>query len=821
MARALAERLGASPLVERVDWGAPLGGFSPRAVRLADDETFERAAERLEASAALVRRPTIDGVIGALVLELAQGDGEGARVEDVAGLEALVRAVGETAAAPAAEPPPLATLGGGDPDAWQPLATPNGRFLILRVTPREDPTSLNADAEAVAEIRRVIASARGLDPPVDIGLTGVDVVEADETALATTDSAIASTIAAIVITALLIVAFHGWRKPVLAMAALLFGIAWSFGFLTLAIGHLQVLSVVFVVILLGIGIDFGIHLSTTLEEYRHRRPEEDFAPAMAATMRSAAPGITAGALTTAAAFLVTTFTDFRGVAEMGLIAAGGIVLCLLSMFTVYPALLALIAPRRRHITPLEARRFHVFRSEWLLGLDRRPRVPIAIASAATLAGLALAWGIRFDSDILAFQPASLPSVEWQRRLADEGDASVWFAVSVTDDLMEARRRAAELRSRETVSHVGGIAVLFPPEEPRRLRRLAAIDAATRADDAPTTGAGLAAELAGLAAATDAALAREDLPGEWRDALEGLRRTTGDALLAVERGGPEGERRVRSAYERLRGRVRDALDPSPLTPDDLPASLLAPYVDASDPDRPRYALEIHPRLDRPAFDSPLEPAFLARFVDDVSSVDPEATGVIYQIYHSSRVIRDSFVRAGLAALVVVVAIVLVMFRSVRDSMLAVAPVVMGFVLTLGVMRLIGQPINLANIIVLPLLFGIGVDNGIHMLHRYRLNPHERPLGLTHGTGKGIALTSLTTMAGFGTMMISRHKGISGLGLTLAIGIGLTLVACLLVMPAWLEWRQRHAPRRAPITGGTRVRPVSHPPPGPAPARGRSS
>jgi predicted RND superfamily exporter protein len=118
-----------------------------------------------------------------------------------------------------------------------------------------------------------------------------------------------------------------------------------------------------------------------------------------------------------------------------------------------------------------------------------------------------------------------------------------------------------------------------------------------------------------------------------------------------------------------------------------------------------------------------------------------------------------------------------------------PTLVGFWLTFGVMGWLDDPIDPANIIVLPLLFGIGVDAGVHVMHRYRQEPTHRPLGMASGTGKGVALTCYTTVIGFGALMTAQHRGIAGLGFVMSLGIALTLLACVFVLPAMLEWRQR--------------------------------
>lgn len=231
-----------------------------------------------------------------------------------------------------------------------------------------------------------------------------------------------------------------------------------------------------------------------------------------------------------------------------------------------------------------------------------------------------------------------------------------------------------------------------------------------------------------------------------------------------------------------------LDPAPLTEADLPAEIMRSYVAEDAQGRRRIALEVFPQLP-PGIDSPLDPRFLPRFVADLQRVDPAVTGVVTQIYFSGDLIKRAYLIAGVLALAAVFCLVVLDFQSVTDALLAILPVAVGFAVTFGVLWLVGEQINPANVIVLPLMFGIGVDFGVHMLHRYRVDDATRPLGLSAGTGKGIALTALTTIIGFGAMLVARHRGIASLGFVLALGVALTLLACLTLMPALLELRSR--------------------------------
>ncbi|MFW6060460.1 MAG: MMPL family transporter, partial [Phycisphaeraceae bacterium] len=707
----------------------------------------------------------------------------------------------------------------GEAREWQYLRTENGRFFLLRVTPRREAGALSPYKEAIAEIRAVLEETRAAHPDVAFGLTGIEAIEADETAAATADSTRASVLAVVLIALVLVTAFHSFRVPMMLIAALGIGIGWTFGFAALVVGHLQVISVIFVVLLLGLGIAFGIHLASGFELVRHAYPDTraGFRSALQQTLERIGPGLLTGAVTTAAAFATTMFTDFRGVAEMGMIAGAGVILCLFAMCSVYPALLRLVKPGHRHVWAMGARRVHLFEERWVMGFVRRPRATLIVAAVVTLASLAAITQMRFDYNLMALMPRGVDSVEWQRRIVEQGEQSVWAATSIVDDLDEARRLTERFRGLETVESVGGVGWLFPEGEARRAAMMEQVrgrvgEAAARVVEAgrsaKTQAAGGDRELLERVAALRLALglAAFRAPAELQGELEALRASLGAFVEAA--GALSSDQRaarleaLRADYQRWRyevaQRIEQALAPGPVRLSDLPASLLEPYVSEAIDGQRKFALEIYPRL--PAgIDDPLDPRFLGAFVRDVYSVDDEATGVVVQIHESGELIWRAYLWAGMYALLAVFVIVAVDFHSFRDAALALVPVAVGFAVTFAVMWLAGVAINPANIIVLPLMFGIGVDAGVHILHRWRQSPHDEPPGLTAGTGKGVTLTSLTTMIGFGALMLASHRGIASLGFVLAVGVGLTMLACWTVMPAWLAWRNERAAskRRLPV------------------------
>jgi hopanoid biosynthesis associated RND transporter like protein HpnN len=851
-AREFVDELGAAlqarqDAVREVIWRFPSSEFAPRCVRLlpmkaegrVGDTNFEAQLAQIAQAKTLLASATPWQMLGAVADQMRQADaaatahdwGDQGIADELSNLGRLMDGFALRLQADS-RTPGLGALVGDPAEAgaqWEYQETDNGRLAFVRVTPKLDHNAINALAPALESIRGVVAAVVARHPGVQVGITGIDVVESDETQAATSDSTLAAILAAGLIAVLLVVAFQSWRTPVLLMVSLGMAVAWAFGALTLLVGHLQVISIVFVVLLLGLGIAYGIYLASRFEMVRHGYADspEGFKQAMRDSIVTMGPGTIVGSLTAAASFATTIFTDFRGVAEMGLISGLGLLLCLLAMFSVFPALLRLVKPGHRHVTPMESRYISFFQERWVMPFVRHPRVTLLVAGLLTAASLAAVGTMRFDYDLIKLQPKGMPSVDWQERIIRDGKESIYngtILVAVRDgqgkiDPAATLQRAGELTAelywmrdgqgrrvpRPTIAKVRGVGLLFPKDEARKLDMLRRLRAElepdlTRAAERPQEGVepanplGAGLLLMGMQTALRAQ-SRGEVPQPIRAALTGLDGSIThlyQALVTL----PVDQREARLAglqhdYEQWRQdsarQIADALDTGPIQLADMPKELMRPYV-AGDG---RLALEVVPQVQDVGahkVDSPLDPVFLHAFVTQMQQVDSGATGVVVQVYESGHLILTSYTKAGLWALAVVFLIVAAAFGSVIDTLMTMVPVVAGFAVTFGVMRLAGMQINAANIIVLPLMFGIGVDSGVQIIYRNRADPSGSPPGLTSGTGKGVTVTVLTSMIGFGTMMLARHRGIFSLGFVLTVGIGLTLLACWMVLPALLQLRR---------------------------------
>ncbi len=834
--------------IRRAEWGAPADDFSARTSRLLPMAQFEAVLKEAMQAEPLLEHPTPGGLIDAVTTGLARG-GEDPEVDEqeivaeLTRLDELIEGMHRVLARPPDEAAGQhetsilqAHLAGPvSEDDWQYMASPNGRLLFVRITPRLTEDVLSAVADAIEAARGVMAEVQQRYPEVEAGLTGVEVVETDETEAIQADATLASILAFLLIATMLVLAYHNWQTPLLVMMALLIGIAWAFAHVVLSVGHLQLLSVFFIAILLGLGVDYGIHLAATYE--RVRRDFADgpahFEPALARTLSLAGPGVLTGAVTTAAAFATIIFTDFSGVAEMGMIAFGGILLCLLAMFTIFPALLRMARHSHRHVMPPQTKRLDIYQERWSMPFVAHPWRTLIIAGLTVAVCIPIVMRIGFNYDLLDMQPRGLESVHWQQRIIEDGEQSIWFGVSISDDLDELRKRREAFLHKPTTGGVGGIGMLMPPDDEQKVARIDALpdsfrkavegvlaeaDAAEQVTDDEEDAPSLDAEADGpafddaigrLQMLLSAARERDDVPVVIAEAMSDLEQTvrrTTDLLRGLDDA--EYERRLKVLQHEYRGfqlttahQLEALLDTSPLGKDDLPEALLRPYIDRTDPQRPRYALEVYPRLpELNAISSPLDPAFLPTFHRDLEAVDPGITGVVVQVYHFGELIRDSYTKAGIYAFLVVMALLWLSFRVLTDAVMCLLPVALGFCTSFAILVLAGESINVANITVLPLMFGIGVDAGVHMIHRFRQYPKEQPGGLTHGTGKGITLTSLTTMIGFSALMTASHGGIFSLGFIMTIGLALTMLTCWTVVPACLELRRRHRARLT-ASGGT--------------------
>lgn len=786
---ALEGRLKRNPHVAGATAGFPREDAPVSLVLTQPIERVREVVDEMSQAGPVVGAPTLDALLGLSALggtNLADAQREGLR-----GLLERTHAVATGRGA--------SVLGMEQSRGTERLVSSTGRLMTALVSLKQSSAAdasagdaeegVNHRGRAITALRSEISDLKSEIAEfkaIPVGVTGVPVLESDETALSMRDAALASLISLTLIAGLMLAAYRGVVVPVLAVVSLLIGMAWSFGWATLAVGHLQLLSVAFASMLLGLGIDVAIHIIARLELVH--ADHDHLGEAIAQAFRGVGPGILTASLTVAAASAAMALTSFSGVAEMGIIAAGGMVLCTLSIMCCLPAMFMLM-PR-----PEVRLRSHV-------GGVSRPymgalgpafhRHPLPVLAGAVVVFGAFGWmalGTRYDPDLQKLMPTNTESVIWQKRLEADDEKSVWHAVVVARDMPEARALTERLRGLDVVSDVGGVGMLIRPaeemsEKKKALARLPDVSAAiqlTERDAAPPS----ATEIEGLRK-TAASLATR-----WKEKDAALS-ASASAVAAL---GDDDADRAMAGYHRdrlgLLRRMKALRDAKAPGPDDLPPALRELMVGRDG----ALLLRVYPKSD-PGGESVLAPARLAAFASAVLAAAPGATGPAIQIHESTRLITRAYLDAGLYALAAIVVLLLLDFgvhpRGVGDALCALLPVALGGVLMLAIMDLAGIPLNFANMIVLPLLIGIGVGCGVHAVRRWRLQPNDHPLGLAGGSGRAITLTTLTTVFGFAAMMTGQHRGIWSLGFVMSVGLAAVWAVTILVLPAVLRLRRGRA------------------------------
>ncbi|MBI1831881.1 MAG: MMPL family transporter, partial [Planctomycetes bacterium] len=351
----------------------------------------------------------------------------------------------------------------------------DGKLAFLLASPVKDKDGDNFThaQKSIDELREIIARMKDSHPDVELGLTGLPVLENDEMIASQNDSNFASWLALAGVALLYLVVYRGLRYPLMTVSALMVGTLWALGWLTLTVGHLNILSSAFAVMLIGMG-DYGVLWVTRFGQ--ERQAGYDIAQANTRTAMHVGPSIFTAAIATAFAFFAAMLADLKAVSELGWIAGCGVLLCAFSCFIVVPALLAIFDFR---VHPQEAQDEMILsmqehseaRREWLSWLMKKPRWVVGVCALATLVLAGFALRIDYDHNLLNLQAPGMDSVQWEKKLMEHMSDSSWYAVSWTTTPEEALALKAKFEALPNVSSVVTAASLIPADQDRKVEML--------------------------------------------------------------------------------------------------------------------------------------------------------------------------------------------------------------------------------------------------------------------------------------------------------------------------------------------------------------
>ena len=644
--------------------------------------------------------------------------------------------------------------------------------------------SEKVEVRAIQRLRELVGETQLQVPGVNAGITGEPVLKHDEMSQAERDVSRAALLSLVLVAMIFICGYHEIRRPILATLCLLVGIGYTLGFATLAVGRLNILSITLVPILIGLAIDFGVHLISRYEE--ELRAGKDQQAAIHKALVFSGIGIFTSGFTTAGAFLAMLLTQFKGVREMGLISGIGLLVCLVPMMTLLPLMLARgkkDLPDERKARRGSGRRARI-EQIWL----KRPKLVLVVGTALTLIAVARFPQVDFDYNLLNLQTRNLPAVSLEEKLMQSGSQSLLSAVAVADSLARARELEERFRALPSVANVGSMVKYLTENQGRKLELLREIKSRVGdirlppPDTHPVDTASLGRSLATLELYLGVGAGKiRSQGGDEKFATELL--ALRDAVRALQRviagNGERAGARLTTLQKGLLGDVRETLSiirnqdaTERLAPEDIPPFLRERFISPSG----KFLLQIYPRGDV------WQRSTQEQFVRELRTVDPAVTGSPVQIYEYTSLVKESFQRAGAYAAGVIAIIVFLHFRRMDSVLLAFLPVVLGFCWMLGLMTIFGISFNPVNIMSLTLVIGIGVTNGIHILNRFAEEPH--PSLMATSTGKAVLVSGLNTIAGFGSLLVAKHQGIASLGAVMAIGTGMCMLASLTVLPAVL-------------------------------------
>ena len=665
------------------------------------------------------------------------------------------------------------------------LIAENRKYIFLMVEAKEDAAAgFNDLQDSMATIRQAIADLKGEFPGLEAGVTGTKALGNDEMLSAQHDTAVATVVALSGIALLYLIFFRRMRHPLFIVSALMIGLSWTLGFVTLSVGHLTIITVFIAPMLLGLADDFGVHFMTRYEEERGKGKNQ--AEAITIVFEQTVPSIIAGALTTSLAFFAVILADFRGVQELGIISGGGILLSVLAILIFLPALIVGMDAFWPWRAPVGQQT--VLQTTFSgLGhyVERKRSLLFGLAGLGTVAGLlALPW-VSFDYNLLNLQAHGTESVEWEKRIIENSERSSWNALATAPTPETARQKAQAFAALPGVETVESVASLIPDGQQERLHILSLIRPLLR-ELPPLRTDPQAVEVKQLEQTLD------KLRLKIRDHENGSATLLHEArqhLLAVFealRTLPEQNVQQRLAlfqnalfldFQDKWSLLSNNLSPAgPITFADVPSQLRSRFVSR---DGQRFLLQVYPK------ENIWEREPLTEFIRQLRTVDPDVTGSPIIGYESIGAMQAGYVEAAWYAFLAILVVTFLALRRVTDALLAVLPLGLGMIWTAGLMWLWDVQFNLANMVAAPLIIGIGVENGIHLVHRFRVGRDVSVAGLIAGsTGQAVVLFSLTTMVGFGSLMVAQYYGIFSMGLLLTLAVGSVLLASIVILPLLL-------------------------------------
>jgi uncharacterized protein len=643
-------------------------------------------------------------------------------------------------------------------------AKPSDLRGFIDVRPMLDFTALEAGHAAATAIR---GAASGIAPKYQatVRLTG-PVAMADEEFATIKEGAVRNGIITIIIVLIILwLALRSKRLIVAVFVNLFIGLALTAALGLAMVGSLNLISVYFAVLFVGIGVDFGIQYSVRYRAERHEVDNLRSAVLVAGKHVGAPLTLAAGA--TAAGFLSFLPTDYRGVSELGLIAGFGMLIAFATSVTVLPALIRLFNP------PGEP---HELGFSALAPVDRfleRRRIPIIAGTAlVVIAGLPLLYWLRFDFNPINLRDPKSESIATYLDLSRDPDSDTGAAEVLAPSLADANAVAARLSKVPDVKRVMTLTSFVPADQQDKLPLVHNVAAKLAGAFDPKNAEPPPSDADNVEALKEGADRLIEAAGKQSGAGAAAAKRLAAALTAVAQGSPDLRARVEAAFipplKTVLTSLHLSLHAQPVTQQSLPPELARDWMT---PDG-------HARVEVAPKGNANDNEEMRRFARAVLAVEPNAVEGPISILDAGDTIVRAFIEAGFWAMLSIGILLWLVLRRIGDVLLTLIPLITAGVVTLEICVLIGMPLNFANIIALPLLLGVGVAFKIYYIMAWRAGQTNL---LQTSLTRAVFFSALTTATAFGSLWFSSHPGTASMGKLLALSLMCTLAAAVLFQP----------------------------------------
>jgi hopanoid biosynthesis associated RND transporter like protein HpnN len=627
---------------------------------------------------------------------------------------------------------------------------------------------------ALSAAREISHAIMAENPSLSIRMTGETALEHEELESVTKGATFAGVLSLVLVFAVQWIGLRSLKLLITTYIVLVMGLILTAGFAAITVGHLNVISIAFASLYIGLGVDYAIHICL---HYREGKADGlSNSEAILISIRDVGSSLFLCALATAIGFFAFIPTDYSGVSELGVISGGGIFIGLIISLTVLPALFCVfpvdnIKPIRSPLTP-----------KFIITFPFRYATGIKIVSVLLGIGACFVLtDLTFDYNPINLRDPKSESVVTIKELLKSKTDSPFALTALANSLEATDKITGQLKQQPSVHETISLASFVAKDQDEKLATIEDLNLMLGGqlknfDDTLDT-ANQQAALVKFNEALKKAI-DEKSPNVPQQTLQQLQQRI-DALIKQTDSAPtpatgyiQLEKNILGLLPFTIDRLRASLTATPFGLDDLPAEIRSHWISATG----LYRVLITPEKDLNT------PENLKAFVSQVQAIDNTVSGLPIINQAGGDAIVKAFIRAFSGAFIAIVVLLLLMYRSVRKTLLIIMPLLLAALLTGATNVLLSNPFNFANIIALPLLLGMGIDSSILIMHRHHSIGEDENL-LQSSTTRGIIFSSITTLCSFSSLAFTAHQGMASMGLVLAIGLTFTVMCSLIVLPAF--------------------------------------